>query len=398
MHKKIIISCLVVALAGGTAAALDLAEALARARANHPAWRAARAQIDAATGRVQQAPLWPNPELEFSVEDLPADDGGLSQSKLLVGLTQTVPFPGKTSLDARIARQDLTAAEQHYRARDRELVREVTVAFYRAVAAHKKTAVAHELVALAQAIADATRQRVATGAAAAPELLRAEIELERARAETAATRRDLTESLRTLSRWVGQPVATVTGDLPEHVTPPAALAAEHPQRAAALAQQRRAELELRRARLDPWPDITLGVAAGRDRATDETMMEFRVSLPLPLFDRAQGRKREARALAEIARLEAEDTAQQLAQEWDIAVARLEAAQTQADAYRTRILPKAEEALRLVRQGYEAGKFSLLDLLDTQRTAFETRLAYYDILLELNTAAAELAALSSEELP
>jgi cobalt-zinc-cadmium efflux system outer membrane protein len=77
----------------------------------------------------------------------------------------------------------------------------------------------------------------------------------------------------------------------------------------------------------------------------------------------------------------------------VAVARLQTAQSQADAYRARILPKAEEALRLVRGGFEAGKFGFLDLVDTQRTAVEVRLAYYDILLELNTAAADLDALA-----
>ena len=77
--------------------------------------------------------------------------------------------------------------------------------------------------------------------------------------------------------------------------------------------------------------------------------------------------------------------------------RLRAAGRQVESYRTRILPKADGALRLVRTGYEAGKFGLLDILDTQRTATEVRLAYYDKLLELNTAQAELEALLMKDL-
>jgi outer membrane protein TolC len=66
---------------------------------------------------------------------------------------------------------------------------------------------------------------------------------------------------------------------------------------AALANRQRGELELRRARLEPWPEVTLGLAGGHDAADKDTLMEFRVSLPLPVFDRAQGRQREACALA-----------------------------------------------------------------------------------------------------
>lgn len=381
-------------------APLTLSRAVALALTNHPEIQIARQRIEAASGSAAQSRLWPNPELELAAEDVPVTNGGLSESKLMVGLSQTVLFPGKQALDWRARQQDVHAAEAEYRLRQRQITRDVTIAFWRALAAQMKSAVASELVAVAETLTDATRQRVATGAAATPDQLRAEIELERARLDAATIQRELTEARRELTRWIGQPVTSLAGDLPETVatTETQALAPSHPQLAIAAAQRQRAELELRRARLEPWPDVTLGVAGGRDRAMDETMLEFRVSVPLPIFDRAQGRRREARALAEIARLEADNTAQQLAQDRDIALARLLTAQMQADTYRTRILPKAEEALRLVRQGYEAGKFGLIDLLDTQRTAFETRLAYYDQLLELNTAAAELAALASEEQP
>ncbi|MBP8305394.1 MAG: TolC family protein, partial [Phycisphaerae bacterium] len=43
----------------------------------------------------------------------------------------------------------------------------------------------------------------------------------------------------------------------------------------------------------------------------------------------------------------------------------------------------------VRTGYEQGKFGFIDLLDTQRTAAEARLAYLQRLWEMNVAQAEL---------
>ncbi|MCX6908022.1 MAG: TolC family protein, partial [Verrucomicrobia bacterium] len=138
-------------------------------------------------------------------------------------------------------------------------------------------------------------------------------------------------------------------------------------------------------------------AAGSDNAADMTLMAFRVSVPLPIFDRAQGRKREARANADIARYDLNTTELRLARDLAVADERLRAAFRQVESYRARILPKVEGALRLVRTGYDAGKLGLLDLLDTQRTAVEARLAYYDKLLELNVAQAELESLLMNDL-
>jgi cobalt-zinc-cadmium efflux system outer membrane protein len=155
-------------------------------------------------------------------------------------------------------------------------------------------------------------------------------------------------------------------------------------------------LEWQRARLAALPDATVGAAYGRDAAADEDLVEFRVALPLPLFDRGQGQQQAARAEAEIAAAHRDSTAQELAQQLAAAMARMQAAQEQVIGYRTRILPKAEKALELVRGGFAAGKFGFLDLVDTQRTAAEARLAYLDKLLELNLAHADWEALAGVE--
>jgi cobalt-zinc-cadmium efflux system outer membrane protein len=84
--------------------------------------------------------------------------------------------------------------------------------------------------------------------------------------------------------------------------------------------------------------------------------------------------------------------QQLEREWANAQKRYHTAADQVANYRERILPKAEEALRLVRTGFEEGKFNFIDLVDTQRTTAEARLAYQQKLLEMNVAQAELEAL------
>jgi len=375
---------------------LTLSFAIQRALAGNPELAVVRQQVAAATGRAHQNRLWPNPELEWSATDVPTRGRGLAESVHMIGLSQTVPFPGKKALDAQIGRQDIRAAENEYQVRERELVRAVKATFYRVLAAEKKVAVSKQLLDLSESLVKAAGKRVDAGAAGNQESLRAEIEWERVRMEWTAARCDLAEAQKTLATLLGHPrenFGALEGELMTSASPLVVSKLVHPSLTAARANRERAELEWRRAKLVMLPDVTLGVAGGRDAAANESLLEFRLSLPLPLFDRGSGRKREARARAEMARYDVIATEQRLWQDFDVATARLKASGEQVETYRTRILPKAEESLRLVRGGFEAGKFGFLDLVDTQRTLAEVRLAYWDKLLELNLAHADLEALA-----
>lgn len=147
--------------------------------------------------------------------------------------------------------------------------------------------------------------------------------------------------------------------------------------------------------MEPYPDVKVGLGGGRLGESSEAIVELRFSVPLPIVDRAKGRKQEARAEVKVAEAEVAAVEQRLRREWGQASQRYRAAAEQVATYRERLLPKANEALRLVQKGFEEGKFSFIDLLDTQRTTAEARLAYQRILLELALAQAELEALLGE---
>ncbi len=341
--------------------------------------------------------------LELAAEDGPADRGaGPADAKQTVGVAQTVRWPGKPRLDRHLGEAGTRVAEAELAWQRRELAREVHAAFLTALAAERIVEVADELVRVAEASAAAARKRVEAGAATDQERLRAEISLEQARAERVDLAREALAARQTLAAWLGRPdlgTAPLAGALAESADLTALEPDEkreltaHPGLLAARAARNQAELEWRRARLEPYPDVTLGVAGGWEAAPERSaIVELRVSLPLPVFDRSAGRKREARARLDIADAEVTAVEQRLRRDWNLAVQRLRAATEQVARHRDHLLPRAEEALRLVRAGFEEGRFSLLDLLDTQRTLAGARLAYQRKLLELNLARTDLEAL------
>ncbi|HPA16109.1 MAG TPA: TolC family protein [Verrucomicrobiae bacterium] len=380
---------------------LTVQEAIRLALLHHPDFRAGAWRVEAAEGRAKQLRLWPNPELQFSAEEMPTDGGGLSGSLNQAGIAQTVPFPGKSMLDGRIGRLAVRESEADLGALRIELEKGVKIAFARLLAAEGLVAVARELVGVAQKEATVARERANAGGVPAQEQLRAEIAWEQAKTQLTGFEGELEVARRGLAGAIGRPdlaSASIRGSLRESADfsmfdrGRGAASASHPTLQAAETARDRAQAELRRAQIDPMPDVTLGISGGRDEAANAGIMGFRVSLPLPLIDRSQAKTREARAEAAIAENAVEAARQRLAREWAEAESRLRSADAQANAYRTKILPKALEALQLVQTGFEQGKFPFIDLLDTQRTVAETRLAYQQKLLELGIAQAELEAL------
>jgi cobalt-zinc-cadmium efflux system outer membrane protein len=135
-------------------------------------------------------------------------------------------------------------------------------------------------------------------------------------------------------------------------------------------QRAQAALSLEKANSVPDPTINVGV---RDfRENDEQAFVAGVSFPLPVFDMNRAGVRRAGHDYNAAMLEKHSAA--LSYEIQLA----KSYEAFSNAYRENqilketVLPGAQEAFAVSREGYNAGKFGYLDVLDAQRTLFEAR--------------------------
>ena len=383
--------------------ALTLEVAIQLGLENNPELRASGGRVDAAAGRAYQAKRWTNPQLQMNADEWPVggSSAGFSDSIQTIGIAQTLPYPGKKSLDKQIGGAGVKVSEAELSLRRTEVVRDVKAAFSRVLASERLVEVSTQLVAVVQSSAAVARKRVEAGAAAYQEQLRAEVQLVQAQTELKEFQRELAVSRQMLATTLGRPDlhdARLVGTLAEAPKPALMERKEeeflelHPSAMAARANMDRAELEYRRARLEPYPDVTVAVSGGKLGETDQSIIQLGFSLPLPILDGSKGKKDEARANVRVAEAELHSVGQQLLREWANAQKRYRTAAEQVASYRDEALPKADEALRLVQRGFEEGKFNFIDLADTQRTTAEVRLAYQQKLLELNVAEAEVEAL------
>lgn len=114
-----------------------------------------------------------------------------------------------------------------------------------------------------------------------------------------------------------------------------------------------------------------------------------LSMPLQIFDRYQGGAAEARAL--LGRTGAEQEAAEI-RLGTVLLGLYEKMVRDVDimeGLQKEILPKAEDALAISRDGYAQGRYSYLEVLDAQRTLFDikqeyirTATSYHQFLVEM----------------
>ncbi|EQB05545.1 hypothetical protein L485_02180 [Sphingobium baderi LL03] len=164
--------------------------------------------------------------------------------------------------------------------------------------------------------------------------------------------------------------------------------------AAAEADVRTADAQVRVARSLRVPDLTVSTFARRLEASNDTAAMVGISFPIPVFNNgsafvAQSRSEQTQAIA-LRNLAVIDTRQQ------IASAQTEVANAAATARAAGGpgLAAAQEAARIARIGWTQGKFDQIALLDAERTLSQTRQTYVDALAAYHDAQARLDRLTT----
>jgi len=133
------ISIALFVLVAGHAAAADLSlqGAVNTALMNNRDLAAARHVVGQAHGRLRQAGLLPNPEIEFNgYSDFVSDSEG--EGEFVIGLHQWFPLTARLGLARQVARVDVAMALREVRNRERLLIAEVQKLYVRAQAARRR--------------------------------------------------------------------------------------------------------------------------------------------------------------------------------------------------------------------------------------------------------------------
>lgn len=379
----------------------SLEQAMAMGGAVSPSRQAGAAGVQAAVAGRALSGLRPNPEISLESENLggTGEYRGLRSAETTARVALPIELGGKRSARIAVANTQVDRAQVAAAVALADLALTIRQTYGASVAADRRVRIAREQAVLAAEAARAARARVTAGVASPIEQQRAEVL--RLNSEAAIERAALTAHVArlNLSRLVGQPVVgaldegwfqRIGGYGPiQQIDARGTLAL-----ALASADVRAAGAQLRLARAQRIPDLTVSAGARRLAATNDVAAVLGVAVAIPLFNngraaiaQAHAQQTQAEALRSLALLEAERSISSAQEE-------LTNAATTARTAGGPALAAASEAARIARIGYGAGKFSQLELLEAERTLAQTRADAVDALATYHDAEARLSRLAA----
>lgn len=379
---------------------LTLEQARRMALRRNPAYRAEALDTVVARGELRQAgALAPNPEVEFEAPTA-ATDGSIEDYE--VWAWQAVEWAGQRGLRKDAAESGLEAARSSQLAAARRTVADVSSAFFAAVAAERRVAVAEELLADNDRLAEAVRIRFEAGEVSALDADLTGVETGELTARVLAVRRDRVVAELALGRALGlSPGVRVQPDLsadraddPTPATIDRDSLLERAVAERADVQRLRAEVERTRlaARLagrEAIPDLRLGVRRGREGGTNAWGLGL--GLEVPLWNRNGGRA--DRAEAEYGQANFSLAAAELRVEAEVlgALTAFSTARQRLEVYEREVLEPARTSRQRLATAYESGRLGLTDLLILRTRLLDAELRYWDAWLEARTAWVDLQA-------
>jgi outer membrane protein, heavy metal efflux system len=389
-------------------AELTADEVVARALADNPELRAARAEVDAAAARVRQAALRPNPMLDLGGQKALGPDNNVN-----VGVTVPLDLNGRKAGRVGVAEREVELRRAQLADRERRLRAEIRTKAGEVLAARRNLTIVDELLDANRQGLRLVEERVRAGAVPALDanLMRVDVNrLEASRPLLASRVEVATLQLQALAGMRADEPLVLRGELaPPAVVPGAPdtfTLADRPDLRAARAEVAGAQARVRKEQAEGRWDASVNVGyqrqdfgydlrgltdSGATRPIRDVFHYFGggVTITLPVRNRNQGNiaAAEAEVTATERRLEFMDLAAR--REVQAAQAQLKAAGRALALFETGVRDVARANVDVVRQSYALGRATLLEVIGEQRRYIEIEQGYTDALKQVYDAAVEL---------
>lgn len=370
------------------------------ALSQNPAIRERAAAVEAARGTLIQVGLKPNPRIGYTSTDI-----GLEGSPGRHGMFVSQQFVtgNKLELNRRVAAWQVERAQREFESLRLRVLTDVRIAFYEALIAQRRNSLAEELVEVSQKALEAAQSLFEGKEVSRADPLRARIEADAARITLENARTKRLETWRRLAvlinapkdepaRLAGEPDAgSLDIDWDQTLE---RILSENPQIAAALANVESARWIVEREIAAVRPNVSVMAVIQHDEISGDSVAGVQVQFPLPIYNRNQGAIQRAQFDVATAAHAADRLALNFESRLTAVFQKYSSAKYQVQQYSREggIIDNAERSLELLRAGYQAGEFGLLDFLAAQRTYFQTNLAYLNSQQTLWTSVEEIRGL------
>ncbi|MDX1930627.1 MAG: TolC family protein [Pirellulaceae bacterium] len=355
---------------------------IAQATAVHPKLQAARSRVAAAQNRIPQASALPDPTAETMFWPIAKNAQQLASGRMTnqLALSQTVPWPDKLRTQAEVAIREVGMAQAEMREIEREIIESVKLAYYEIWFSSNALRIVKENRRLTEQIVKITQNRARSGGSQ-QDVLRAELEVEKRDQQVLEIDQQLQVAQADLATQLQQPIDLIVQpteslrleDVSNQLDSLLATAQQCNPTLQNLASQIQRDLQKQRlATLQKYPDLTYGVQYGMMTTSQAISpvadgidnLSFTVGTTLPVW------KTKIRAgICEAASERASSTQLHRA-EWNSIAGRLRRLTQQAHSfdqqltlYRDKLVPRAEQTLKISQSEFVVGKTSFVQLTD-----------------------------------
>jgi outer membrane protein, heavy metal efflux system len=395
---------------------ITLDEAIRLSLQHNHALQAARSTVLQSQALETTANLRPNPSLSSdynfvpffspSYFSMPASSAPLPQEfDISVSYTWETAHKRQARLAAA---KDLTAVTRSLVSdNERQLVFNVGQQFVAALLAASTLDFAQQDLDSFQKTVDISEARYKAGDMSEGDLLKIQLQLLQFQSDLFAAKLAKVQALAALRQLVGfesvpdgydvagtldyQPVTAGLDDLKSLAL------RTRPDLRAAQQSVTSAESQFRLAKANGKPDVVPLV--GYSHAAGEQVMDFGVSLNLPIFDRNQGEVARTRYVITQSQELASETSQQVVTDVVDAYAALQVSDKIVQLYRGGYVDQAKKSRDISEYAYQRGAASLLDFLDAERTYRANELGYRQALANYMAALEQMRqAVGTRSLP
>lgn len=371
---------------------LRLEVALGLAMGANPEITVALREQEATEGARIQAGVRHNPYISSEIQDTRSDT-----QQITLQFNQEIELGNKR--ESRLALADIlhTKATAELDALKATIHANTVNAFYEVLVAQERLALSKSSFEVANAAVNAATKRVNAGKSSPVEETKSNIAASSAKIELNQSNSQLNSARKRLSALWGNPFPVFEqayGDVENIPLVPSfenllALLENAPAIGIANLEvsARGGSTKLARSQSTPNITISAGIVHNQELGLNQAILGL--SAPIPLFDRNQGNVQEAVSLQYKAQDELIALKTQLATKLAGEHERLSVARLSAISLREEILPGAQNAFEAANKGFNAGKFNFLDVLDAQRTLFQAKSQYIQVLLDAHQAIAEI---------
>ncbi len=395
------------AVLGPVEPTLGLIEAVKLSANNQPALGAFESDARASEEAAVAARTLPDPTLTGGIQDFPVTGNtAFSPTRdnftmYTIGIMREQVRRSRREAEAARLRAEAVVSRVQGTAQERQIQREVMLAWINAVEARAKQRLLDRLISDLRVGHRVMEAGIPTGASSPALALQMQAEISLASAQQADARGQESRARAELARWIGVAAQRPLPDVIPALAPPAALdhpidIGGHPRIRVAEAQEQAADRQIDVARRERRPNLTWSLDYGF-RPNYGDLVTARVSIPLQINrGRLQDRKiAEAASRADAARLRAEDARRELGGALSASLADYRSAEAQLAILRAEAIPSLEASFQAAEARYGAGQGTLELPLTVVRRYVETTIQSIEEQGKRARAAAELTYLTQD---